>query len=249
MSDSEALLNIEQAAHFLNVSETSLRRWTNDGRLACLRVGRRRERRFRKADLLAFAEQEPGGQSAAKRPAPGRETLIDGVVVPHGMHLCGLYSSDAGQVEQAVAFLSEGFQPGAVTYLVGPEQTRARILAGLERKYPGLLVDPGAGRLVVGGYAGSAEAQLVWWETRMLEAVRGGATALRAIGDASGFATAASGEELLRYEAQYDERIARRFPVVTMCQYDVRHFSGLAVLESLKSHRDSFRYPSERVLA
>ena len=48
MSDTEALLNIEQAAHFLNVSETSLRRWTNDGRLACLRVGRRRERRFRK---------------------------------------------------------------------------------------------------------------------------------------------------------------------------------------------------------
>ena len=53
-ADAEPLLDIEQAARFLNVSETSLRRWTNDGRLACLRVGRRRERRFRKADLLAF---------------------------------------------------------------------------------------------------------------------------------------------------------------------------------------------------
>ena len=34
MSDPEPLLDIEQAARFLNVSETSLRRWTNDGKKA-----------------------------------------------------------------------------------------------------------------------------------------------------------------------------------------------------------------------
>ncbi len=44
MSEADELLDIEQAAQFLNVSETSLRRWTNAGRLACFRVGRRRER-------------------------------------------------------------------------------------------------------------------------------------------------------------------------------------------------------------
>ena len=38
MSEADELLDIEQAARFLNVSETSLRRWTNAGRLACLRV-------------------------------------------------------------------------------------------------------------------------------------------------------------------------------------------------------------------
>ena len=68
--DSEPLLDIEQAARFLNVSETSLRRWTNDGRLACLRVGRRRERRFRRADLLAFLEREPTGSGRGSRNAP-----------------------------------------------------------------------------------------------------------------------------------------------------------------------------------
>ena len=52
MSEGDELLDIEQAARFLNVSETSLRRWTNAGRLACLRVGRRQERRFRRVDLL-----------------------------------------------------------------------------------------------------------------------------------------------------------------------------------------------------
>ena len=69
MSDQEDLLDIKQAARFLQVSETSLRRWTNTGQLACLRVGRKRERRFRRADLLAFMEYQPARNSAAD-PAP-----------------------------------------------------------------------------------------------------------------------------------------------------------------------------------
>jgi len=48
IADPNELLDIGQAAAFLNVSEASLRRWTNSGRLVCLRVGQRRERRFRR---------------------------------------------------------------------------------------------------------------------------------------------------------------------------------------------------------
>ena len=57
MNKSEALLNIKQAAEILNVSEISLRRWSNAGKLPCLRVGVRRERRFRPADLLSYLER------------------------------------------------------------------------------------------------------------------------------------------------------------------------------------------------
>ena len=64
MSDQEDLWDIKQAARFLQVSETSLRRWTNAGQLACLRVGLKRERRFRRADLLAFMEDQPARNSA-----------------------------------------------------------------------------------------------------------------------------------------------------------------------------------------
>jgi len=63
MSDPDNLLDISQAARFLQVSETSLRRWTNAGQLACLRVGLKRERRFRRADLLAFMEDQPAKSS------------------------------------------------------------------------------------------------------------------------------------------------------------------------------------------
>lgn len=234
--DSEPLLDIEQAARFLNVSETSLRRWTNDGRLACLRVGRRRERRFRRADLLAFLEREPTDRSRTEG------------WLPKGTHLCGLYSSEDGQVRQALLFLEDGFPSGTVTHLVGTAETRGRILAGLEREHPDLDVAIAEGRLVISDYAESAAAQVAWWETRMEEAVRGGAT-LRAIGDASAFIQAASREELLEYEAEYDRRIARRFPVVTMCQYDVRQFSGMLVVHALMAHPDCFGQSAERILA
>ena len=139
MDASEPFLDIEQAARFLNVSETSLRRWTNDGRLACLRVGRRRERRFRRVDLLAFLEREPSVESGATGS------------LARGTHLCGLYSSEQGQVHQALIFLADGFRPGTVTYLVGTPETRGRILAGLAREHADLDAEIAEGRLVVCG--------------------------------------------------------------------------------------------------
>ena len=237
-SESEPLLDIEQAARFLNVSETSLRRWTNDGRLSCLRVGRRRERRFRKSDLLAFMENEPAGRT---RPGEGAGA--------HGMHVCGLYAADEGQVQQAVSFLLEGLAPGTVSFVVGGADMRGRILAGLERAHPALEEAVADGRLIISDYAGTADAQLGWWEARIEESLRRGATQVRVIGDAGAFAAAASSEELLQYEADYDRRITARYPVATMCQYDVRLFSGRVVMDALRSHPQSFGQPAERILA
>lgn len=58
-----------------------------------------------------------------------------------------------------------------------------------------------------------------------------------------------SEQKFADYEATYDQVIARRYPAVTLCAYDVRRFSGVGVLDALKAHRDTFRYPLERALA
>jgi hypothetical protein len=55
--------------------------------------------------------------------------------------------------------------------------------------------------------------------------------------------------QVAEYELIYERVIARRFPVVTMCMYDVRRFESLEVVQALKGHSDTFRYPSERLLA
>ena len=238
MDQSEPLLDIEEAARFLNVSETSLRRWTNEGRLACLRVGRRRERRFRKADLLAFVESEPAGRSRARS---GSRSAT---------HLIGLYSSEVGQTEQAVTFLSEGLGVGTVSFLVGEPGTCSRVLAALQRRHPELPTDVAEGRLVVSEYASTAAEQMAWWESHLTRAVEQGATQLRVIGDTCAFArTAASQQELIAYEQEFERRIAHRFPLVTMCQYDVRLFPGPVIIDALRAHPDCFRHPPERILA
>src|SRR5688572_10168717 len=151
MSEAEELLDIEQAARFLNVSETSLRRWTNAGRLACLRVGRRRERRFRTADLLSFMERQPAVREAVDPPADS--LMVDGVAVRHGTHLCGLYDTDAGRIRQAADFLVGGCRPGAAGILVAKPDDRERILAALDQADPLARQDVEAGRVVVGEYA------------------------------------------------------------------------------------------------
>ena len=51
LPDKEPLLTVSQAAEYLNVSKMTIRRWTNDGSLPCLRVGARNERRFVESEL------------------------------------------------------------------------------------------------------------------------------------------------------------------------------------------------------
>jgi excisionase family DNA binding protein len=252
MSEAEELLTIEQASSFLKVSEASLRRWTNSGQLACLRVGRRRERRFRRADLLAFMEEQPAGgatrQGDHATSAMGH-TSIAGLEVAHGTHLCGLYGSDAGRSKLAVSFLADGLGPGNVCYLVTEPGTRKPIMDQLRRVRPSLREDVDAGRLVLSEYAESARTQWEYFEDQFVGAIRAGARSLRVVGDLRGLNKAVSREALIEYEAGYHERLARHFPVVTLCQYDVRVFSGRRIIDALARHADTFRYPPDRLLA
>ncbi len=113
------LLDIREAAALLRVSETSLRRWTNAGRLPCLRVGGRRERRFRRADLLAFLSGE-----GATGHSPSRS------------HFCGLYTSDLSRVREAAAFLAGGLQPRTLSMLVAAPDVQRAVIELLERDRP-----------------------------------------------------------------------------------------------------------------
>jgi transcriptional repressor of dcmA and dcmR len=251
MSEADGLLDIEQAAKFLNVSETSLRRWTNAGRLACLRVGRRRERRFRRADLLAFMEDQPAaGQAGAPRSSSSQpaHTLIDGIAYHLGAHVCGLFATELGRIKQVIGFLEDGLCRGTVCFYSAPQQARADALDQFEKSRPSLRADIAAGRLVLADYVPSPEGQLEYWDKSMRAAMRAGARTFRVVGDLCGQGPTNSDKDLFEYEARYDEVIAKRFPLVTLCQYDVHQFSGATLLNTLKLHRDTFRYPADRML-
>jgi hypothetical protein len=46
----------------------------------------------------------------------------------------------------------------------------------------------------------------------------------------------------------FTSRIARRFPLVTLCLYDARRFTSLDVVEALRVHPDLLDYPADRVI-
>jgi len=51
-----------------------------------------------------------------------------------------------------------------------------------------------------------------------------------------GFSTV---QEMLDYEVAYDS-LAKRLPVMTLCQYDVRRFDGVTIMGALQAHPDLF---------
>jgi excisionase family DNA binding protein len=241
--DLNELLDIAQAAAFLNVSETSLRRWTNSGQLRCLRVGRRRERRFRREDLLAFLEDQPG-DVAAKASLP-----FAPLTVTLGTHLCGLYSSDLGRVRLAVGFLLEGLNERSVCFLVASPPTRAQILSSLRKKRPSLRIDIEAKRLLPSTHHATGRAQLRYFREWMDRWASEGVASFRVFGDMWAMRSKVSARALVDFESAFDRAIAQTYPVVTMCSYDARKFAGVEVLNALKGHRDTFRYPLEKTLA
>jgi excisionase family DNA binding protein len=251
MSDSLDLLDIKQAAAFLGVSQTSLRRWTNSGQLACLRVGGKRERRFRRSDLLAFMETQPVTAPSRPEAPDGRQhTIIAGIPVTFGTHLCALYGNDAGRTKLAVEFLFEGLRPGSVCFLNASAEARGQILGQLERGRGSVQPEIAAGRLVLYEYCHTPQEQFDYWETNFVSAMSAGATSLRVVGDMTGCLNAGMTlDEVMEYEAGYDRILAKRFPLVTLCLYDVRRFESLEVIKALQGHTDMFRYPAERLLA
>ena len=56
--EKDRLLTIEEAAQYLNISKTTLRRWTKVGTLRCSRIGVKGERRFLQKDLDACVSRD-----------------------------------------------------------------------------------------------------------------------------------------------------------------------------------------------
>ncbi len=251
MTDANDFLDIGEAAQFLNVSETSLRRWTNSGALACMRIGQRRERRFRRADLLAFMEQPCGGKrsaDASEGSTKARDSRDEPVAV-NGNHVLGIYGSDAGRLDLVVPFLLEGLQEKSACFLIAPSRAQPAILKALMRRRPSLDLDIKARRLIVSEHQKSPSGQVGFFETEMKKAQDEGINSFRVVGDMWGLRLNVSSKQMVQLEIGFEHVIVPRFPVVALCAYDARKFTGVELLDALKDHEDMFRFPMGRTLA
>jgi len=57
MDDETKLLRIKEAAEMLGINPETLRRWDNQGRLQAIRIGKRKDRRYKLEDLQKVINQ------------------------------------------------------------------------------------------------------------------------------------------------------------------------------------------------
>jgi len=231
-------LNTAEAARFLRVSQASVRRWSDSGLLQARRVGRRRERRFTERDLRTF--MEPAATSGHVEVQGG--VFVGGTHVPVHGHLATFYSSDEGRLRLTIPFFRDALQLGQPCFLAASDVVLDAYLAALRRE---AAVDVDAairtGALVaVNGPGSTVEAALEFWEDALSRAQAGRPALMRIVGEmASERKVFSTDAEMIRYEVAFN-MIAKRFPTVTLCQYDVREFSGETIYQALRAHPDLY---------
>ena len=238
---SDQLLNTAEAARFLRVSQASIRRWSDSGLLQARRVGRRRERRFREADLIIFLSQ--GSPSLDQRhTATSSGVLIEGTYIPLHTHIATFYNSDKSRLRLTIPYFREGLVSGQPCFLVAEGEVLDAYVEAL-RGQDGVDLDaairdqrfttaPGPGSSVKGA--------LHFWESVLTHALGAGPTLLRVVGEMSsarkGFA---SDDQMIDFEIAFNT-IAKRLPTVALCQYDVREFSGETIFKAIRAHPDLY---------
>jgi len=250
----EELLNIKQAAGFLNVSEASLRRWTDSGRMPCYRVGAQRARRFKRDDLVAFiggpSKHIPAtGDGSAGKPEPlmtdnDNHVRLAGLDIQYGHHICAIYGHHAGRLKLSVPLLRDGLMSGDVCFLIADQAARVPILEALQKVCPETRAAIGENRLILPSYKEDKERMLDSLEAQFLAVTNSGERKLRLVGDMQwALASGWDLQEIYAYELKYNNTLGHRFPIISLCQYDAEVFSGKGVLDALKSHEDTYQYP------
>lgn len=233
------LLTITEAAEFLKVSKTSLRRWTNSGQLPCYRVGRRNERRFLADDLTALISSNPEtAQSSNAEHCPVAESPV------RQNHICTYYKSPKEQWQLFRSyFLAHLHDHARTVYLYHRDDTHVRNWIKQEGIDAEALIRSGKLQLLStaetylrGGFF-DTERQLAFWQQIIDENLAQGMQNLLLTGEMGWASTGAFGcDQLVPYEAALDQ-VLETYPWITVvCQYPIYQFSGATVFDNLLVH-------------
>jgi excisionase family DNA binding protein len=242
------LLTIEEAAQYLNISKTTLRRWTKAGSLHCSRIGVKGERRFLQKDLDACVSR---GDTAAVPPdAPAASTdpvavLAEAASRSVPRHVC-LHYSDADELWQLFRpFVLEQLRQRAPILYIHEENARDAVMSRIrsEGYDPEELCKAGLLRLLEpsDGYLRAStfvpERMVDFMEAAILAFRASGHEKLLISGEMSWYLKGTPGvERMIEYEALLNKLLAR-YPLVTIvCQYDTHRLDGAVTLGALCSH-------------
>lgn len=223
------LLNIQQAARFLNVSEMTVRRWTNAGALHCYRIGARRARRFRIEDLVAYLEMRDQPVS----PPTGVPLGYNGLQAPAGTHLAHLPMDAFEALDLAIGYICNGLSNHETVCVVAPDHRMGQIVQRMRSSG----VDPAACRHS-GDCFFSEGMDTPMRQARFLaEVAERTGQRLRVFGDMAWAKEKGWGaQELRELEDLVNAAPSRAAGNLYLCQYALDRFSGQETLMAMETH-------------
>lgn len=223
----EKLLNIKEAAEFLNVSEMTIRRWTNGGRLPCFRVGGKRERRFKFQDLHAYIE--------GRAVSPNQRSVslgIKGLTVPDGSHVAHLSLNAQESLDVGASYLLEGLANEETLLLVAPEVSAEQILGAVHDRGGAAADLRKKGKLVISQGAAKPETMANFISQVAVKA-KG---RFRLFGDMSWTQSAGWSLEALQELETIINASLGRGGKLYLCQYPLWQSSGRKVMMAVETH-------------
>ena len=226
----ERLLNIKEAAEILNVSQMTIRRWTNAGSLRCYRIGGKHERRFKLQDLHEYIDR---GVVPEK---PSMVSLGFGNFrVPDGSHLTHLSSHAREGLDIGTSYVLEGLNNRENVLMVAPEDGTEAFIRVLHER--GADVD----NLRKGGrlYLSQGMDSPVSMITYISRVAATSGRPFRVFGDMSWTRSRGWTLEALRELEEAANTAMIHSGALFLCQYSLDTFSGLAVMMAVETHRQT----------
>jgi hypothetical protein len=185
------------------------------------------------------------GKPRGRKSPRSTNALNEAVTVTRGDHLIALYATGDERLLLAVPFLLNGLREGSVCFLIGTDSSTNEVLAELRKRRPEIDAEIAEGRLIAAEHRHTPRDQYEFFERAMSGAERAGLNSFRLFADMIGAQQHMSFEQLLDLEQGFDEAVVHKHQMAALCAYDVRTFSGIELLATLRSHRGAVRYASD----
>lgn len=240
MSRQNPLLTLDQAAAYLAVSKTTLRRWTNDGRLACYRVGPRNERNaFIARDACNVPELRApmisGLSAALKEPEADLASR----------HICLFVGRHEERWEAFRPFFLKHFYAGKPTIYIHSASTREEMMdrvrdEGLDPHEVirrGLLTLIPAHDAYLKNATFTPEFMVAFMRLQIIRKRADNHPSHLLCGEMDWFFTNAPGvDSMHEYETALNDLLVEHPQTTIVCQYDLSRFAGIDVMKACCSY-------------
>jgi excisionase family DNA binding protein len=226
------LLTITEAAAFLNVSKATIRRWTDDGRLPCLRLGARNERRFLQGDLDGLISKP----ELISKVGNTQQTMPRSVSGSRSGHQCIVSNT----IEEEWASLASAILPAlneGTQVLVVEVSNRKKLLENL-LKVNGLSMRKLLDSYYLSGYF-HWDRSVAFVESAILSAKARGFEKILIVGADSKQAESTGqnyADEMKKYELALDDMLSRHPNATVLCPYTASEISAELMVQGFLTH-------------